>query len=296
MSFCFDRRRFVSFATAAATAATLPRWAMALDADNPYRKNIGIQLYTLRDAIGEDADATLQTVAETGYQQVEPYGFPNCEPIISAAKKAGLPIHSSHFNSDPVITRDDAGGDDLKHTIEKAVEVGLKHLVIPYVGTEHRKTLDDYRRMAERCNRAAEMVREAGMQLAYHNHAFEFEPLENGRCGYDVFREDFADAMKFEVDVFWVQAGGVDPVELMSEMKGRISQLHLKDLNRSVKLPAYDGMPKEGFEELGDGVVDIETIVAAAGDAGVDHCHVEQDHSPHPIESIAQSFRYLKNL
>ena len=296
MTFRLDRRRFISFATAATATAATARLAMALDADNPYRKNIGIQLYTLRDAIAEDADATLQTVADTGYQQVEPYGFPNCDPIIEAAKKAGLPIHSSHFNSDPVITRDDAGGDDLKRTIEKASEVGLKHLVIPYVGAEHRKTLDDYRRMAERCNRAAEKVAEAGMQLAYHNHAFEFEPLEDDRCGYDVFREEFADAMKFEVDVFWVQAGGVDPIELMADMKGRISQLHLKDLNRSIEIPAYDGMPKEGFEELGDGVVDIEAIVDAASEAGVDHCHVEQDHSPHPIDSIAQSFRYLEKL
>ena len=150
--------------------------------------------------------------------------------------------------------------------------------------------------MAERSNRAAEQAKKAGIQLAYHNHAFEFEPMDGGKTGYDVLMEEFSPDMKFEVDVFWVAVGGKDPVELIRKLKGRVSQLHLKDLNKEIETPNYGGIPKEAFEELGDGAIPMEPIIDVAAEAGVDLCHVEQDHSPHPIKSIRQSMKHLKSL
>jgi sugar phosphate isomerase/epimerase len=79
-------------------------------------------------------------------------------------------------------------------------------------------------------------------------------------------------------------------------LKGRVSQLHLKDLNKSVETPNYGSIPKEAFEELGDGVIPMEPIIKVAADAGVKHCHVEQDHSPHPLQSIRESMQHLKTL
>ncbi|MDB4272081.1 hypothetical protein N9879_00525, partial [bacterium] len=130
---------------------------------------------------------------------------------------------------------------------------------------------------------------------AYHNHSFEFQPME-GSSGYDVLIKEFAPEMKFEIDVFWVQAAGKDSVELIKKLSGRVSQLHLKDLKKGLKLPIYDGMPKEAFKELGNGMIAMEPIIEAGKAAGVVHCHVEQDHSPKPLESIAQSVLYLKAL
>ena len=299
---------------------TLPGSVLALPPDNAYRNDIGIQLYTLRDAIAKDATATLAKVANAGYRQVEPYGFPDCDPILEAADAAGLPVRSSHFAADPLIRSDGDALDQFARIVEKANDRGLKHLVIPYIGGEHRKSLDDYRRMAESFNAAAEIAHKAGIQLAYHNHAFEFiamndsdattssesektgnEPAQTintvrPRHGYDVFAKAFSPKMQFEVDVFWVQVAGVDPVKLIGDLSGRVSQLHLKDLSADVPVPTYEGVPKEGFEELGDGVVNIEAIIEAAAPAGVAHCHVEQDHSPHPIKSIRQSLKYLSAL
>ena len=102
--------------------------------------------------------------------------------------------------------------------------------------------------------------------------------------------------MKFEVDVFWVQVGGKDPVALIRSLKGRVSQLHLKDLNASIDTPNYGSIPPEAFEELGDGVIPMEPIIEVAAEAGVDHCHVEQDHSPHPLQSIRESMQHLNSL
>lgn len=268
----------------------------ALAPDNVYRKNLGIQLYTLRDALGKDAAGTLKAVAAAGYKQVEPYGFPNCQPLLDGAKDAGLAINSTHFESDSVINPKDAGMSDFMKILDRAKEVGLSHMVIPYLQDNVRKTLDDYKKIAANANKAAEKAKAAGIQLSYHNHAFEFQPKEGGKTGYDVFMEEFSPDMKFEVDVFWIKVGGHDPAELIAKLGSRVSQLHLKDLKQGVKLPEYGSVPQDAFKELGNGIIPMEPILAAAEKAGVKHCHVEQDYSPHPLESIKESVDYLGKL
>lgn len=240
--------------------------------------------------------ATIKAVADAGYKQVEPYGFPNAVPMIEAAREFGLKINSSHFAWDSVIDPNRKDVPSFDSILETANQYGLSDLVIPYLQADVRETLDDYRRLCERFNTAAEKAKRAGIQLAYHNHAFEFEPKKDDVCGYDVMIKEFSPDMKFEVDVFWVEVGGRDPSDLIRSLKGRVSQLHLKDLNKSVKTPEYGSIPPEAFEELGDGVIDMRPILKAAMDANVQFCHVEQDHSPHPLQSIRESMDYLKQL
>ncbi|TWT55127.1 Inosose dehydratase [Rubripirellula amarantea] len=290
------RRQFLSTAAAGTALLSMPKFVLALDKDNAYRNEIGIQLYTLRNEIDKDVKATLKAVAEAGYKQAEPYGFPNCRPMIEAANEFGLKLHSSHFNSDSIVNNDASDDDYFDTVLEKANDVGLTHLVIPYLGDQFRTSLDDYRRVCANCNKAAEKAKAAGIQLSYHNHAFEFKPLEDGKCGYDVMIEEFSPDMKFELDVFWVEVGGVNTIELMSKLGSRISQLHLKDLDASVKTPSYDGVPKEAFKEIGNGVINIEAIIEAAGEHGIAHCHVEQDQSPNALASIKQSMEALKKM
>ena len=290
------RRQFMGASAAAATFLCRPQSLFALDSDNVYRKEIGIQLYTLRNEIKKDVEGTIKAVADAGYKQVECYGFPNADPMIKAAKENGLAVNSTHFDWDSVVNPDQKGVKPFGEILDKANEVGIKHLVVPYLADKNRKTLDDYKVLCERCNKGAEQAKKAGVQLAYHNHAFEFKPMEGGKTGYETMIEEFSPDMQFEVDVFWIQVGGKDPVEMIRKLKGRVSQLHLKDLNKSVKTPKFGGIPKEAFEELGDGVIDMEPIIEVAKEAGVKICHVEQDHSPHPIKSVQQSIAHLKTL
>lgn len=287
------RRTFLQ--TTLASSLTLP--AFALKEDNPYRKNIGIQLYTLRDQIKGDAAATLKAVAEAGYQQVEPYGFPaTAAKMIAAAKDHGLAVNSSHFEWESVTNPGKEGVPAFAKILTDAKGAGLSHLVIPYLHGHNRKTLDDYKRLAGLMNRAAAEAKTAGIQLAYHNHNFEFKPHGGGKSGFDVFIDEFSEDMKFELDVFWVKAGGVDPVGLIKKLEGRVSQLHLKDLKKGLELPNYGQFDKDAFKELGSGRIDMDAIIEAAGLAGVAHCHVEQDHSPDPLESIRQSMAHLEGL
>jgi len=290
-----NRRSFLSTSAASSVLAGTAQTLSALAADNAYRANIGIQLYTLRDELKADTPATIKAIAEAGYKQGEMYGFPNCDDMIKAARDHGLGLHSTHFEWETAINPSDEGFSDFKRIIEKAKKIKLTHLVVPYLQDKDRKTLDDYKRVADNLNKAAVISKEAGIQLAYHNHSFEYKPM-GGSTGFGVFTKEFAPEMMFELDVFWVKAGGIAPVSLIKKLKGRVSQLHLKDLKKGLELPIYDGMPKEGFKELGNGMIPMEPIIAAGKAAGVAHCHVEQDQSPNPLASIKESMAYLKSL
>ena len=289
-----NRRHFLQ--TSLASFLSVP--AFALEADNPYRKNIGIQLYTLRDQIKADLPGTLKAVAAAGYRQVEPYDAPgaNSLEMIKVSKDLGMAANSSHFAWESVTDPDKAGVTPFAEVLQKAKDAGLSHLVIPYLHADTRKTADDYKRLAERCNAGAALAKEAGIQLAYHNHQFEFQPLEGGKSGYEVFMAEFSPEMKFELDVFWVKLGGLDPVELLGKLKGRVSQIHLKDLKPGLTLPQFGSVPADAFKELGQGIIPMEPIIEAAALAGVAHAHVEQDQSPDPVKSIGMSMDYLKGL
>ena len=300
------RRQFMTALGGASGASALAfsssHWLLAMEPESRYRQQVGVQLYTLRKEIQRDMKATLKAVAEAGFYQVEPYGFPDCRPMIETAAEFGLKLNSSHFNSDSVVNNDAGDDDSFDAVLEKANDVGLTHLVIPYLPDTFRTSLDDYKRVCENCNRAAEKAKAAGIQLCYHNHAFEFKPLgENPdasgpNCGFEVMVEEFSPDMKFEIDVFWVVVGGKDSAELIQKLGSRVSQLHLKDLNGATELPSYDGVSNDAFEEIGDGVIDMGPIINAAKEAGVAHCHVEQDQSPDALASIQQSMAYLKTM
>lgn len=205
-------------------------------------------------------------------------------------------MHSSHFEWDSVVNPKDRDFADFKKIIERASETGLSHQVIPYLKDENRRNLDDYKKVAENCNKAAAMAKEAGIELSYHNHAFEFEPKDGGKTGFDIFEAEFSDEMHFELDVFWVKVGGVDPAGLIGKLGGRVSQLHLKDLKEGITIPNFGSLPQDAFQEVGDGIIPMAPLLAAAAKAGVRHCHVEQDHSPDAMASIRQSIAFLQKL
>ena len=290
------RHFFQTLAAGSILAPSMPTWALESGAN--YQKNIGLQLYTLRNQLKTDTVGTIKAIADAGYDQVEPYGFPGgASDMIQAAKDHGLAINSSHFDWESVTDPEKEGVAPFEDILATAKDAGLSHLVIPYLHGHNRETLDDYKVIAERCNVAAEKAKAAGIQLSYHNHAFEFEPKgDDGMTGYDVFAAEFSDDMKFEVDVFWVKVGGVEIIPLLKKLDGRVAQLHLKDLKTEIELPNFGSVPKDAFEEIGDGQIAMAPILAAAAEIGVAHCHVEQDQSPDPIASVTQSLGFLESL
>lgn len=290
----------------AGLTAKLSRPLLALSppaTNNLLAKNgIGLQLWTVRNQMAEDPAATLKAVADAGYKQVELMDVIGSGEIVKMAKGLGLEVRSAFFNWETIGNPDNPDAPSIDAVIEQAKEYGLEYLVFGYIGREARNTEDKLKAIADRTNAASEKVVEAGMQLSYHNHAFEFEPLggdaAKATTGFDIFMERFdAKHVNFELDVFWVALGGWDPIETLKKLGQRVGQVHLKDLKSGVPTIYDEGkVPKDAFQEVGDGTIDMRAVMAVASENGVAQFHVEQDESPAPLESIQQSMVYVKKI
>jgi sugar phosphate isomerase/epimerase len=298
------RRTFLR--TSAAASLSLPLVSSAFGrANHPYVDQIGIQLYTVRNQMADDPLATLKAIKAAGYAQVEggdPASYPAMTPML---EDVGLTSRSTFFPWPYLTGRWDLveaegmkpAAKDFAGVVESAQKLGMDYLVFGYMRKEERQTLDDYHRIAEKLNQAGEQCNAAGIKLCYHNHAFEFEPID-GTVPYDILIDETdANKLHFELDVFWSSLAGYEPLPLMKKLGNRITLLHLKNKKRGTPL-IYDesAVPDDAFQELDDGVINIKEILQLAEAIGVEQCFVEQDQSPDPIQSIAQSADYLQSV
>lgn len=284
-----SRRQLVALSVAGAGQIVLG--SMRADARRQPRTGPwGVQLYTVRDQITKDPAATLQALARIGYTELEILQ-PTLPVIAPLAKPLGLAIVAAHLD------RATATGEGLTAFITQAKAHGLKHLVVPFVPPAERPTdRAGFQQLAGRWARMAEEVRAAGLQLCYHNHAFEFGQDSDGTRWLDVIMQGTAaSGMKLELDVFWAAITGADPVETIRRYSGRIALMHLKDKDpQAARSLVEAGVPRQSFVEVGSGALDFVAILAAARAAGVEHYFVEQDFTPgDPVESLTKSYAYL---
>ena len=286
-----DRREFLRRLGAALALGTLPRCADASNSEPspppPPRPGeegqgpgLGIQLYTLRGILPHDFDGTLARLAEIGYREVEFAGYHGREPaaVRSALARAGLAAPSAHV---PI----EALENDWPRTLEAARTIGHQWLVVAWVPEELRPDLDGWRRVAERFNHAAAAAREAGLGFAYHNHDFEFVPLE-GRTPYDVLLEETdPELVRLELDLYWITKGGRDPLDYFARYPGRFPLVHVKDMGE-------DG----GMVDVGEGTIDFARIIARREEAGIRHWFVEHDVPADPMRTARVSYENLRRL
>ena len=252
----------------------------------PYRQvmrhdQIALQLYTVRRLTAEDLPGTLRTVAATGYRSVELAGLPAVEPgeLARLLSEAGLTAVSSHEGIDRL--RADAGA-----VADRVVALGCPRIVVPWMPPDDRRTLDDVRRFAIELGQIAETLAARGITLGYHNHDFEFAPLD-GSTAWDVLLAELPAGIELEVDVYWVSVGGSDPVAAIRAGGDRVRMLHMKDRARGAE-------PHDA--PAGEGILDFLAIIAAARDAGVDWYIAEQDQPADELADIASAARYLASL
>ncbi|MEZ6063159.1 MAG: TIM barrel protein [Planctomycetaceae bacterium] len=292
------RRTFLSASAAAVLSARLARPLFALPPDSRYMKTIGLQLWTVRNQLEKDVPGTLKAVATAGYRQAELMNVLQSDDIIRAAHDAGLDVESAFVDWQSVGNPNAADAPSFDTILEKAKAKNLKYLVFGYIGKGHRETVDHFKGHAERANAAGQKCRDAGIQLCYHNHSFEFTELQDSKTGFDVLMDEFdRELVKFEVDVFWVKIGGWDPIATMKRLNGRVAQVHLKDLKAGTEVLHDEGqVPHDAFRELGAGTIDMAEVIKVAAETGAALCHVEQDQSPDPIASIGQSMQHLRKI
>ncbi len=257
-------------------------------------KNIGLQLYTLRDPLASDPAGTLSKVGEIGFNTVELAGYEDRAiygvPVKEFKKMLddnGLSAKSGHHQTGA--HKPEAQGsltNGWSEAIEDAAFMEQEFMVCAYLHDFERQTIDDYKRIAELLNKSGEESMKSGIQLCYHNHDFELMELE-GQLPWDVLlNETDADLVKMELDHYWVKKAGKDSLVLFNENPGRYPLWHVKDMD-----DAGD------FTEVGTGNVDYKSIFAAANTAGMRYFFVEQDQiKGDRFESITTSFNNVKKL
>jgi len=262
---------------------------------------LGVQLYTVRNILMKESDRVLRTIAEIGYTEVEGNRVDLIE-LLPKIKQYGLKPVSCHIET-PLITQNWELYPDLKEmkledAIDSAKKIGVEYFTLAYISPGARGDGDDfYRRTADRMSHAGELCKKAGMQMAYHNHAYEF----GGKPGFrpiDIFFDRLDPKLVvMELDVFWLSVAGQDPVATLKKWKGRVALLHLKDKASDAPHQFAENMPAGAFQEVGSGVIDFPAILKAAPGAGVKHYIVEQDQTPgDPLDSLRKSFNYLKTM
>jgi sugar phosphate isomerase/epimerase len=256
------------------------------------KKYIGLQLYTVRNAMAKDVPGTLAKVAQIGYTSVEAsYGdgkYYGLAPQAFAAllKQNGLIMPSCHYRLGEEGT---AEGTILKgwdKAVQDAASVGQKYMVCSWLSPAERGKLDHYKKIAEDFNKAGETCKKAGIQLCYHNHDFEFIQ-EDGKYPYEALLENTdKNLVKMEIDLYWLTKANQDPIALIEKHPGRFPLWHTKDMDKT---------EKRMFTEVGNGIIDFKKIFTHANKAGLKYFFVEQDICPgDPFDSITQSITYIK--
>lgn len=256
--------------------------------------SVGVQLYTVRTVLPAKMEETLQAIDAAGYREIEATWGGLDKLIAALAKTPRLKPVSVHLDSKLISS---APADDLARAVDLAKSGGFSYAVHPYVPPAERGGLDAMKALAAKLNRAGEKFRAAGIGLCYHNHAFEFEPV-NGTTQFQTLLDNTdKNFLGIELDVFWVSVAGHDPAELLGKLAGRVPLLHVKDKAVGTPVQFNETVPRTAFKEAGQGVLEWPQVLRAAGAAGVKHFFVEQDQTPgDPVESLRQSYRYLSTL
>ena len=274
------RRTFLSVAAGALAGMTAGA-AYAQRGGTRKLDRIGLQLYTLRDMMKRSVPRTLAAVAKAGYKEVEFAGYfnINTREMKKLLDASGLTSPSVHI----AMT-------DLNMTWESMLEdaniIGQKYLTVAWIDAVER-TVDGYKRVADRFNAAGRRANGEGVQLAFHNHAYGFDRI-GGRVLYDILlRETDPRYVVMEADVYWMRQANQDPLAWFARYPGRFHMLHLKDMGPP---------PKNEMRDVGKGVIDWRTLLSKSQAAGVRHYFVEHDEPRDPVASIRSSYQYLRDL
>jgi len=246
----------------------------------------GLQLYTLRDDMPKDPKGVLKQVSSFGYKQIESYegkdgmfwGMSNTD-FKKYMDELGMTIVSSHCDINK----------DFEKKAAEAAAIGMKYLICPYKGPQ--KKLDDFKKFADEFNQKGEICKKNGIRFAYHNHDYTFKVLE-GQLPQDLLMTSTDPSLvDFELDMYWVVAGGQDPETWLKKYKNRFKLCHVKDRTKGAT-EAADTCT------LGEGSIDYPKILKTAKENGMEYFIVEQEKyaGTTPLKAAEVDAAYMKNI
>lgn len=300
-----DRRQFITTLTALGACATAPRSPLS-------GRAIGIQLYALGPRAYSDLDATFAALAGIGYTEVElSEGAKPAAEVRAALQRAGLTCCSIHTAGAAQAPGDVEAA--AARSADYALGVGARYAgpsIFPFVrerpaGVSDPRdmiaalaasyTRDDWLRVCDILNRAADTLQSRGVGFIYHNHNVEFAPFEGGTAMDFLIANTDPALVKLQVDVGWVAAAGVNAPSFLARHAGRVRSMHVKDLKASTQ-PNF--ALRMDPTEVGSGVQDWPAILQAGRAAGVEHFLVEQEppFERPEMDAARISFQYLNTL
>jgi sugar phosphate isomerase/epimerase len=241
---------------------------------------IGLQLYTIRNLFeAHNIEQTLGEVARIGYRNVELVGLYGKEPaeIKAILDRVGLRAVSTH---EPLETLES----DPDGVVARARVFGYDLVAVPWLAPQFRN-LESYRAIATRLTPVQQRLAQHGITLMWHNHDFEFHPLESGELPEDLL---LASGVAAELDLYWICHADQRPLDMLVKYNGRTPVLHIKDMSRGEK----------NFTEVGRGVLNLSDYVDKASEYGVRYLMVEQDANwtVDPMESARVGFENLSKM
>ena len=246
------------------------------------KMKIGIQLWTIREVISSDLSGTLSVLSKIGYNSLEPFGFDgsfyghSAKDFRKMCNDLGMDIPSTHCGINV---------DNAPLFAEKAAEAGLEYLVLPSFNGRPEKTLDDFKKAAHEMNQIGEITKKAGITFGYHNHNFEFQPME-GKLPYDILlAETDPGLVTFQMDIYWVIKGGQKPEQYFENHPGRFQLWHIKDMGN-------DGESCI----VGNGRIGFRDLMKLSKKAGLKKIVYEQEQYSEgtPIFCAEQSYKYIQ--
>lgn len=248
-------------------------------------KRVGIQLYSLRDDGRRDLERTIADIAAIGYKDLElldsmnNFGMPPAR-LRKLLDQHGLRAPSTHMSGNAL--------NELDRHLDEAATLGHEYLIVASLPITGPRTIDDYRRWADRLNESGKVARERNVWIGFHNHANDFTPV-GGVAPYDVLvdRTDPA-VVRMQLDTGNLAMAGLDPHEYMRRFGARYWSFHIKDVPQP---------RSEHDTELGKGVIDFKRLFASIDRIDEKHLFVEQETYPGtPLESMRRDFEYISTL
>jgi sugar phosphate isomerase/epimerase len=276
-----NRRAFVqSLGAAAVGVGAAPHRALA----SRRLERIGLELYSVRNAMRADPERTLAAVRAIGYTDVEllwSHGNFGRSPqqVRDTLAHEGLRAPSAHISPTTILV-------GWERSLDTAKMLGHEYLIVPSLQADLGLTLDDWREWADRFNAAGAVARRAGVWLAFHNEPDHMKPID-GKVPYDVFVERTDPAVvRLQLDTGNMLMGGGDPMQYLAKHRERYWSFHLKDAvaDRSTDT------------ELGTGIFDIKRFLAAIPELARKPLHVEQENGRDELASARADFQYLRTL
>lgn len=298
-----DRRNFVRTLGALTTAAVVaPQWACSSGSNTKEEtatvdkevmsagslSKYGIQLYTLRDIIGDDPKGVISQLAGFGYKEIEGYegkqgmfwNMPHTD-FKKFLDDQGLRMISSHCNIH----------DDFEEKAAQAAEIGMDYLICPHIGPQ--KSVEKWKEVTDLFNRCGQICKDVGIRFAYHNHEYTFRAF-SGMIPQDFIMENTdPDLVDLQMDIYWVVTGGADPVDFLTRYPGRFTLCHVKDRLRDA--PADE---RSASCDLGTGMIDFPKILKVAEEQGMKYYILEQERYDNstPLKSAEVGAKYLQDL